>query len=157
MGHMDVISIISNGFNVYFPMVMIIISMATYFNVGSHLLSAIGFPQYFADDEITEDIVTEGQRLALAGELWSCYKRFSTVQLELIVSVDFSEKDKRLRKGLMSPGELPESNYRSEEASRSRRYRRGECRSSKWKKDLDLCFEIYFSFFRANSRWWKLN
>lgn len=68
MGHMDVISIISNGFNVYFPMVMIIISTATYFNIGSHLLSAIGFPQYFADDEITEDIVTEGQRLALAGK-----------------------------------------------------------------------------------------
>lgn len=69
MGHMDVISIISNGFNIYFPMVMIIISIATYFNVGSHLLTAIGFPQYLADDEITEDIVTEGQRLALAGEL----------------------------------------------------------------------------------------
>lgn len=64
---MDVISIISNGFNVYFPIVMIIISMATYFNIGSHLLSVIGFPQYFVDDEITEDIVTEGQRLALAG------------------------------------------------------------------------------------------
>lgn len=34
MGHMDVISIIANGFNVYFPMIMIIISAATYFNVG---------------------------------------------------------------------------------------------------------------------------
>lgn len=67
MGHMDVISIISDGFNIYFPIVMIIISTATYFNVGSRLLSIIGFPQYFADDEITEDIVTEGQRLSLAG------------------------------------------------------------------------------------------
>lgn len=64
---MDVISIISDGFNIYFPIVMIIISTATYFNVGSRLLSLIGFPQYFADDEITEDIVTEGQRLAIAG------------------------------------------------------------------------------------------
>ncbi len=69
MGHMDVISIISNGFNIYFPIVMIIISTATYFNIGSHLLSAVGFPQYLADDEITEDIVTEGQRLALAGNI----------------------------------------------------------------------------------------
>ncbi|XP_065215486.1 LMBR1 domain-containing protein 2 homolog [Planococcus citri] len=100
MGHMDVISIISNGFNIYFPMVMIIISTATYFNIGSHLLSAIGFPQYFADDEITEDIVTEGQRLALA------------------------EKDKRLRRGLLSPNELPESTNRNENSSRSRRFKR---------------------------------
>lgn len=67
MGHMDVISIIANGFNVYFPMAMIVISAATYFNIGSRFLSLIGFPQYFADDEITEDIVTEGQRLAIAG------------------------------------------------------------------------------------------
>lgn len=99
MGHMDVISIISNGFNVYFPIVMIIISMATYFNIGSHLLSVIGFPQYFVDDEITEDIVTEGQRLALA------------------------EKDRRLRKGLLSSSGISECTLQ-EERNKNRRSNR---------------------------------
>ena len=74
---MDVISIIADGFNVYFPMVMIIISAATYFNLGSHFLSVIGFPQYFSDDEITDDIVTEGQRLAIAGTPLSSAARLS--------------------------------------------------------------------------------
>ncbi|KAK7590245.1 hypothetical protein V9T40_001858 [Parthenolecanium corni] len=98
MGHMDVISIISDGFNIYFPIVMIIISTATYFNVGSRLLSIIGFPQYFADDEITEDIVTEGQRLAIA------------------------EKDRRLRKGLLAKNEAAESSsYRTEQTNRRSR------------------------------------
>jgi len=63
MGHMDVIKIISNGFNVYFPMAIMFFCVATYFSLGSRILSVIGFHQFISDDEITTDLVNEGREL----------------------------------------------------------------------------------------------
>lgn len=63
MGHMDVISIVSDGFNVYFPMAMLAFCLATYFSVGSRLLSLLGFQQFVGDDEVTADLVEEGREL----------------------------------------------------------------------------------------------
>ncbi|KAG7212051.1 hypothetical protein KM043_012407 [Ampulex compressa] len=63
MGHMDVISIISDGFNVYFPMAILAFCLATYFSLGSRLLSMLGFQQFLDDDEFTTDLVDEGREL----------------------------------------------------------------------------------------------
>uniref|UniRef100_A0A1B6CP33 LMBR1 domain-containing protein 2 homolog n=1 Tax=Clastoptera arizonana TaxID=38151 RepID=A0A1B6CP33_9HEMI len=63
MGHMDVVSIISDGFNIYFPMAMLAFCLATYFSIGSRLLSLIGFQQFLDDDDLTSDLVNEGQEL----------------------------------------------------------------------------------------------
>jgi hypothetical protein len=63
MGHMDVIGIIANGFNIYFPMVMLAICAATWFSVGSKILNALGFQQFLANDEITSELVQEGRDL----------------------------------------------------------------------------------------------
>lgn len=63
MGHMDVISIISDGFNVYFPMAVLAFCLATYFSIGSRILSALGFQQFVGDDEVTADLVEEGREL----------------------------------------------------------------------------------------------
>ncbi|XP_011643230.1 LMBR1 domain-containing protein 2 homolog isoform X2 [Pogonomyrmex barbatus] len=63
MGHMDVISIISDGFNVYFPMAILAFCLATYFSIGSRLLSMLGFQQFLDDDEFTTDLVDEGREL----------------------------------------------------------------------------------------------
>ncbi|XP_066584136.1 LMBR1 domain-containing protein 2 homolog [Prorops nasuta] len=63
MGHMDVISIISDGFNVYFPMAILAFCLATYFSIGSRLLSMLGFQQFLGDDEFTTDLVEEGREL----------------------------------------------------------------------------------------------
>ncbi|KAJ3642157.1 hypothetical protein Zmor_024966 [Zophobas morio] len=63
MGHMDVIAIISDGFNVYFPMAILVFCLATYFSVGSRLLSMLGFHQFIGDDEMTTDLVEEGREL----------------------------------------------------------------------------------------------
>ncbi|XP_011307481.1 LMBR1 domain-containing protein 2 homolog [Fopius arisanus] len=65
MGHMDVISIISDGFNVYFPMAILAFCLATYFSVGSRLLNVLGFQQFLGDDELTTDLVDEGRELIL--------------------------------------------------------------------------------------------
>ena len=62
MGHMDVVAIVSDYFNIYFPIALLGLSMATYFSVGSRLLSAIGFQQFLdQDSEVTLEMVDEGK------------------------------------------------------------------------------------------------
>ncbi|XP_014215118.1 LMBR1 domain-containing protein 2 homolog isoform X2 [Copidosoma floridanum] len=63
MGHMDVIKIVSDGFNIYFPMGILAFCLATYFSIGSRLLSILGFQQFLGDDELTTDLVEEGRDL----------------------------------------------------------------------------------------------
>ncbi|KAK3882291.1 hypothetical protein Pcinc_013321 [Petrolisthes cinctipes] len=63
MGHMDVIKIISDGFNIYFPMMIVALCLATYYSLGSRLLSALGFQQFMCDDELTTDLIEEGKTL----------------------------------------------------------------------------------------------
>lgn len=63
MGHMDVISIISDGFNIYFPMAIVLLCLATYYSLGSRLLSALGFQQFIGDDGLTTDLIDEGKTL----------------------------------------------------------------------------------------------
>ncbi|XP_053651457.1 LMBR1 domain-containing protein 2 homolog isoform X3 [Cherax quadricarinatus] len=63
MGHMDVIKIISDGFNIYFPMMIVALCLATYYSLGSRLLSALGFQQFMCDDDLTTDLIEEGKTL----------------------------------------------------------------------------------------------
>lgn len=64
MGHMDVLPIISDGFNIYFPMAILGLCLATYFSLGSRFLSFIGFQQFVDDeDDITADLTEEGREL----------------------------------------------------------------------------------------------
>ncbi|KAF7270135.1 hypothetical protein GWI33_016874 [Rhynchophorus ferrugineus] len=63
MGHMDVIGIISHGFNIYFPMAILVFCLATYFSLGSRFLSMLGFHQFVGDEEMTMDLVEEGREL----------------------------------------------------------------------------------------------
>lgn len=63
MGHMEVVSIISDGFNIYFPMAVLAFCLATYFSLGSRLLSFIGFQQFLDDDELTTELIDEGREL----------------------------------------------------------------------------------------------
>lgn len=67
MGHMDVIGIISHGFNIYFPMAILLFCFATYFSLGSRFLSMLGFHQFVGDEEMTTDLVEEGRELVTRG------------------------------------------------------------------------------------------
>lgn len=69
MGHMDVISIVSDGFNIYFPMLILGLCLATYFSLGSRVLSMMGFQQFVGDDELTTDLVDEGRELIKRGRI----------------------------------------------------------------------------------------
>jgi len=70
MGHMDVITIISDGFNVYFPTLILAVCLATYFNVGTRILSVLGFPQFLEDDDLVIDYIQEGRLLVVRGRLY---------------------------------------------------------------------------------------
>ncbi|XP_076364879.1 G-protein coupled receptor-associated protein LMBRD2 [Tachypleus tridentatus] len=61
MGHMDVISIISDGFNIYFPILIFLLCLATYFRCGSRVLHMLGFEQFLGEDEMTVDLIEEGK------------------------------------------------------------------------------------------------
>ncbi|XP_017142332.1 LMBR1 domain-containing protein 2 homolog [Drosophila miranda] len=63
MGHMDVIGIISNGFNIYFPMCMLAFCLSTWFSLGSRALNALGFQQFLQNETIATELVQEGKDL----------------------------------------------------------------------------------------------
>ena len=70
MGHMDVISFISNGFNIYFPMLVLLLCVCTYFKLGSRVLHFLGFQQFIGDDDLTQELVDEGKELIKRGQCW---------------------------------------------------------------------------------------
>jgi len=63
MGHMDVVSIVQDGFNVYFPILLVVLTLATYFSLGSRLLSFLGFQQFLEQEDLTGELVEEGREL----------------------------------------------------------------------------------------------
>uniref|UniRef100_U5EYB4 Putative conserved plasma membrane protein n=1 Tax=Corethrella appendiculata TaxID=1370023 RepID=U5EYB4_9DIPT len=65
MGHMDVLGIISDGFNIYFPMIMLAICAATWFSLGSRTLNALGFQQFMLNETMSSELVQEGKDLAV--------------------------------------------------------------------------------------------
>ncbi|XP_016361693.1 LMBR1 domain-containing protein 2-B-like isoform X2 [Sinocyclocheilus anshuiensis] len=62
MGSMRVLSFIANGFYIYYPMLIVILCIATYFSLGTRCLNLLGFQQ-FMGDEMTSDLIDEGREL----------------------------------------------------------------------------------------------
>lgn len=77
MGHMDVISIVSDGFNIYFPIAILLFCLATYFKLGARILMLLGFHQFIGNDELTYDMVDEGRELIKRGK--AKYKYFLNI------------------------------------------------------------------------------
>lgn len=69
MGHMDVISFISDGFNIYFPFLILILCLATFFNLGGRVLHFFGFEQFIGDPEVTQDLIEDGKNLVKRGSI----------------------------------------------------------------------------------------
>jgi hypothetical protein len=63
MGRMNLIPIISNGFNFYFPMLICLLCVGTYFRLGSRCLHIFGVRQFFDDDNISAEYVEDGKNL----------------------------------------------------------------------------------------------
>jgi hypothetical protein len=67
MGHMDVISFISDGFNIYFPILIFILCLATFFHLGNRILHFFGFEQFIQEEEATQDLIEDGNNLVKRG------------------------------------------------------------------------------------------
>lgn len=67
MGTMSILPIISDVFNVYFPTFILAICLTTYFNVGTRILSFLGFPQFLEDDDMLGGYIQEGRMLVVRG------------------------------------------------------------------------------------------
>uniref|UniRef100_A0A8C5BQF6 LMBR1 domain containing 2b n=1 Tax=Gadus morhua TaxID=8049 RepID=A0A8C5BQF6_GADMO len=63
MGSMKVLSFIANGFYIYYPMLIVILCIATYFSLGTRCLNLMGFQQFMGDNELTSDLIDEGKEL----------------------------------------------------------------------------------------------
>ncbi|XP_034752939.1 G-protein coupled receptor-associated protein LMBRD2B-like [Etheostoma cragini] len=67
MGSMRVLSFIANGFYIYYPMLIVILCIATYFSLGTRCLNLLGFQQFVGDSEMTSDLIDEGKELIRRG------------------------------------------------------------------------------------------
>ncbi|XP_069740640.1 G-protein coupled receptor-associated protein LMBRD2B isoform X2 [Narcine bancroftii] len=63
MGSMKVVSFIADGFYIYYPMLVLLLCIATYFSLGTRCLNLLGFQQFMGDSEMTSDLVDEGKEL----------------------------------------------------------------------------------------------
>ncbi|XP_051733098.1 G-protein coupled receptor-associated protein LMBRD2B isoform X1 [Ctenopharyngodon idella] len=63
MGSMRVLSFIANGFYIYYPMLIVILCIATYFSLGTRCLNLLGFQQFVGENEMTSDLIDEGREL----------------------------------------------------------------------------------------------
>ncbi|XP_013876235.1 LMBR1 domain-containing protein 2-B [Austrofundulus limnaeus] len=63
MGSMRLLPVISDGFYIYYPMLVLLLCIATFYNLGSRCLNLLGFHQYITDDDLTSDLVNEGKEL----------------------------------------------------------------------------------------------
>ena len=67
MGHMDVLSFISKGVNVYYPMCVVLVCLATYFSLGTRCLNCLGFQTFIIEDDLSAEYVSEGKDIARRG------------------------------------------------------------------------------------------
>jgi len=63
MGQMNLIPMVSKGFNFYFPMLICILCVGTYFRLGSRCLHLFGVRQFFDDDDISAEYIEDGKNL----------------------------------------------------------------------------------------------
>ncbi|KAG2466137.1 LMBD2 protein, partial [Polypterus senegalus] len=63
MGSMRVLYFIADGFYIYYPMLIVILCIATYFSLGTRCLNLLGFQQFMGDNDMTSDLIDEGKEL----------------------------------------------------------------------------------------------
>lgn len=71
MGHMDLVSFVSKGLNIYYPMTILLVCLCTYFNIGSRILHCFGVQQFLIDEDLVAEYVNEGKDIVRRGELLS--------------------------------------------------------------------------------------
>ena len=68
MGHMNVIPIVSKGFSFYFPILICLLCVGTYLQLGSRCLHIFGIRQFFDSDDISTEYIEDGKNLMKRGQ-----------------------------------------------------------------------------------------
>ncbi|XP_062398927.1 G-protein coupled receptor-associated protein LMBRD2a [Sardina pilchardus] len=63
MGSMKVLSFIAKGFYIYYPMLILLLCIATFYSLGTRCLNMLGFQQFMGESNMTTDLVDEGREL----------------------------------------------------------------------------------------------
>lgn len=63
MGSMRLLPVISDGFYIYYPMLVLLLCVATIYKLGSRCLNLLGFYQFITDNDWTSDLVDEGKEI----------------------------------------------------------------------------------------------
>lgn len=91
MGHMDVLSFISKGVNLYYPMCVLLVCLATYFSLGTRCLNILGFQTFIIEDDMSAEYANEGKDIVRRGmyvqsEIGDCTR--DCMGVKLIPSVE---------------------------------------------------------------------
>uniref|UniRef100_A0A3P8Z121 LMBR1 domain containing 2 n=1 Tax=Esox lucius TaxID=8010 RepID=A0A3P8Z121_ESOLU len=64
MGSMRLLPFIADGFYIYYPMLVLLLCIATFCSLGTHCLNLLGFTQFMSQsNDLTSDLVDEGKEL----------------------------------------------------------------------------------------------
>ena len=79
--HIDVLPFMEAGFYIYYPITVVLLCIATYFHLGSRCLSFLGFQQFVGDEDMTTDLMSEGQQLVKRGSFFYLLRKMVCGQL----------------------------------------------------------------------------
>ena len=91
MGHMDLLSFVAKGFNVYYPMIVLLVCFCTFFSLGKRCLHLFGVEQFLSDDDFSGDYVREGK------EIVRREKRKAQREIDGRGRVDWSTRSKQIQ------------------------------------------------------------
>lgn len=63
MGHLDVLKLVAGGINIYLPILIVILCLATWFRLGTRFLHSIGIDQFIDDDNMTSELIQSGRAI----------------------------------------------------------------------------------------------
>uniref|UniRef100_A0A673N7D6 LMBR1 domain-containing protein 2-B n=1 Tax=Sinocyclocheilus rhinocerous TaxID=307959 RepID=A0A673N7D6_9TELE len=110
MGSMRVLSFIANGFYIYYPMLIVILCIATYFSLGTRCLNLLGFQQFMGDNELTSDLIDEGREL-LRRERRKRQRIEDGENRRREWRERYAQRDETAARNRMSMSEMKETNY----------------------------------------------
>jgi hypothetical protein len=68
-GNTELIPWLTSYFYLYYPMLIVLVCIATIFSVGSRLASLCGYQKFIGEDDFSADYIDEGKTLMKRGEV----------------------------------------------------------------------------------------
>jgi hypothetical protein len=77
MGHLDVVPLVARGINIYLPIIIVLLCLATWFRLGTRFLHSIGVDQFIDDDNMTAELIQSGRAIVSLGKFnYTVFRNF---------------------------------------------------------------------------------